>query len=59
VLNSERQKRYRKRTSGKENISPSQSKRTKKVVNTVNTFHIPKARIYPWNSSGLSSHSLG
>jgi hypothetical protein len=65
ILNAERQQRFRnqnqKRPSEKENIPITRpTKKTKKVGNEVNQLaQIPKARIYPWVSTGLERHSLG
>ena len=59
MLNLERQQRYRKRQSEKENIAPHPPKRTKETARNVELLQIPKARIYPWISFGLQRHTLG
>ncbi|CAB5391360.1 unnamed protein product [Rhizophagus irregularis] len=65
ILNAERQQHFRnqnqKRPSEKENIPITRpTKKTKKVGNEVNQLaQIPKARIYPWVSTGLERHLLG
>src|SRR3954454_12391466 len=58
MLLRERQQRYRKRYSGKENITLQSTKRTKRTTEII-SLQIPKARIYPWISFGLNRHSLG
>ncbi len=53
----QRERQQRKRQSDKENIAP----HPKRLINDthIDTSHIPKARVYPWTSCGLSRHTLG
>ena len=55
ILQRERQQRKRQRD--KENIALP----PKRVINDIDIdiSHIPKARVYPWTSDGLSRHTLG